>query len=193
MGLKNIKVLLLNKKNFSQKDVTKRVKAIIFTSLFFFSFFISLAFYPSPESKARYITQETIVLVLREENKFSEEKFIAELKRYNNKFSHIILAQAICESGNFSSRLFKEQNNMFGLRIPGRRLTLNIKERNGYASFETWRDCVTEYMLYYSSFLRHIKTDEEYYKYLGSSYAEDPNYILKIRRLASKYKKQCIK
>ena len=48
-----------------------------------------------------------------------------EIQRQGLKFPKIVLAQALLESGHFSSRLAQEQNNLFGLRL-----------RNGsYASF----------------------------------------------------------
>jgi len=182
-----MRVIVYNKNKFTHKDITLRVRGFIITFVICFSLLAAWSF-TSPELKKERIPQETRMLIIREEHSFSEEKLIAEISKYNCKFSHIIMAQAKVESGDFKSRLFREQNNCFGFRIAGRRLSLNIREQNGYASFDSWRDCVTEYMLYYSSFLRHIKTEEEYYRYLGSSYAEDPNYIIKIRKVANSYR-----
>lgn len=179
-----MRIVLYDKKKFTQKDITLRVRGIIITFVVCCSFLATWAF-TLPEDKVEKIPQETIMLVLREEHSFSEEKLIAEVSKYNCRFAHIIIAQAKIESGGFKSRLFLEQNNCFGFRIAGQRLSLNIGERNGYASFDTWKDCVAEYMLYYSSFLRHIKTEEEYYRYLSENYAGDPLYINKLKDIVN--------
>ena len=93
------------------------------------------------------ITQETGMLVLREQNKFSEEAFDVYINSLNMKFPEIVKAQAILESSNFSSEIFKANNNMFGM-----------------------------------------KAKEQYYEYLGNNYAEDPNYVSKLKSIVAKNK-----
>ena len=49
-------------------------------------------------------------------NDFSEDKLIDMLISLNIKFPHIVLAQAKLESGNYSSKIFKENHNLFGMK-----------------------------------------------------------------------------
>ena len=49
-------------------------------------------------------------------NDFSEDKLIDMLVSLNIKFPHIVLAQAKLESGNYSSKIFKENHNLFGMK-----------------------------------------------------------------------------
>ena len=83
------------------------------------------------------ITQEAERIVLNEQNKFSEEAFDAYLNSLNLKFPEIIKAQAILESSNFSSEIFKANNNMFGMKAAALRPTTNIGTNLGHASFNT--------------------------------------------------------
>ena len=56
----------------------------------------------------------------------------------------------------------------------------------GHAQYANWKMSVLDYALYQSSYLRAIKTEDEYYAYLGNHYAEDSNYVKKVKRIVSK-------
>jgi len=49
-------------------------------------------------------------------NDFSEDKLIDMLISLNIKFPHIVLAQAKLESGNYSSKIFRENHNLVGIK-----------------------------------------------------------------------------
>lgn len=51
------------------------------------------------------------------------------------KLRPYIIAQARWETDDFSSRLWTQQNNAFGMKQPRLRATTSIGERNGYASY----------------------------------------------------------
>ena len=95
-----------------------------------------------------------------------------EIQRQGLKFPKIVLAQALLESGNLTSRLAREQNNLFGLRL-----------RNGrYASFDHWSESVTAYRDWVQ--YKH-RPKEDYYKFLSRiRYAADSySYINKVKRI----------
>mgnify|MGYP002507809496 FL=1 len=129
------------------------------------------------------IPEEQKLIVLREVNKFSEERLVDEIAGLNFRFPHIVLAQAKLESNNFRSYLFKENNNMFGMKLASSRLTIANGEEHGYASYESWLESLMDYALYYSSYLRNVKTEREYYQFLSKFYAEDVAYVTKIQNL----------
>ena len=64
----------------------------------------------------------------------------------------MITAQAMHETGIFTSRLYQEQNNMFGMKHPEIRETLSIERRNGFATFGSLDDSVKDMLLYYAEF-----------------------------------------
>jgi hypothetical protein len=129
------------------------------------------------------VPEEQKLIVLKEMNQFSEERLIEEINGLNFRFPHIVLAQAKLESNNFKSYLFKENNNMFGMKVPKSRLTLAKGEEHGHAVYDTWSASLMDYALYYSSYLRNIRTEREYYQFLSKFYAEDVAYVEKVKEL----------
>ena len=103
---------------------------------------------------------------------------------YNMRIEHpyIVYAQAIIESGNFTSKIWKENNNMFGMKMPERRATLAIGIRSGHSIYKSWKDCLIDYALYQMSYMRGL-TEDEYFDKLKQSYASDEYYINKVRKL----------
>ena len=83
-------------------------------------------------NKITHTTEVTDTLIVHGE-KFSEEKLVELLKNCNFKYPYIVLAQAKLESGDFKSKIFKQNNNMFGMKKPRRRTTTASMEKNGYA------------------------------------------------------------
>ena len=134
----------------------------------------------------KYITEETRMLVINQENEFSEVKLKEYIIGLNIKFPHIVFAQAKLESGYFKSTIFKENNNLFGMRVASRRPTTNKGENRGHAVFDTWRESVLDYAFYQARFLGDIKTEGEYIQYLKANYAEDPGYVDKVIKLSKK-------
>lgn len=64
----------------------------------------------------------------------------------------MITAQAMHETGIFTSRLYKDQNNLFGMKHPEIRETLSLERRNGFATFASLDDSVKDLLLYYKEF-----------------------------------------
>ena len=71
---------------------------------------------------------------------------------WSDDTAKMIVAQAMHETGNFTSRLYKEQNNLFGMRQPAIRETLSIEGRNGFATFGSLDDSVKDLLLYFKEF-----------------------------------------
>lgn len=104
----------------------------------------------------------------------SEENLYNELVAQGVDFPEIVQAQAILETGHFKSYACLQQNNLFGLR-------------NGdgtYMSFGHWTDAVAAYKKFIQ---KYDPPPNDYYKYLQDlGYAEDPNYIIKLKQIVSK-------
>jgi len=149
---------------------------------------LAISFYMQTEklNTIKYITEETRMLVINQENEFSEVKLKEYIIGLNIKFPHIVFAQAKLESGYFKSTIFKENNNLFGMRVASRRPTTNKGENRGHAVFDTWKESVLDYAFYQARFLGDIKTEGEYIQYLKANYAEDPGYVDKVIKLSKK-------
>lgn len=131
-------------------------------------------------------TEAEIMVVRGMDNQFTEAKLIAEINKMHFKYPEIILAQAKVETGNFTSAIFKSNHNLFGMKEAQRRLTTALETQMGHARYETWKDSFYDYVIYYSSYLRSLDTEEQYYDYLSQNYAEDPRYVSTLKTIIAR-------
>ena len=96
------------------------------------------------------------------------------LDEYNVKFKKIVVAQALLETGNFSSDLCRLHHNIFGLRHPS---------DGSYYEFSNWKDCVKAYR----NDVQYKYMDGDYYVFLKHiGYAEDRHYTSKVKVIADR-------
>lgn len=128
-----------------------------------------------------------------EENVFIEEfcykdsiaNLLIELKV---KYPHIVLAQSILESNNYSSTIFIRNNNPFGMKLAFNRPTTALGIKGGYAYYSSIRESIIDYAFMQAFYYKGAKSEEDYYFLLQESYAEDKGYIQKIRKIANTLK-----
>ena len=108
---------------------------------------------------------------------FSKENLEKEINKQGIKYPDIVMAQAKIESGHFTSAIFKENNNLFGMKEAQRRITTAEGTNRNHAYYNHWRESVYDYAFYQCRYLGDIRNEAEYFQYLSASYAEDPNYI----------------
>ena len=111
--------------------------------------------------------------------KSPEEGLIEALDYYNVEYPNIVYAQAILETGHFKSKVYREYNNLFGL--------YNSRTKS-YYKFDHWSESVIAYL----DFIQNkYKPPNDYYKFLSDiGYAEDPEYINKLKRIVNQYDKR---
>jgi uncharacterized FlgJ-related protein len=174
----NEETLLPEKVNVTNKTLTGLGATVGLLLLFGFT--------SNPANEVQNLSQEDKLIVIREYNEFSEEKLIEKITELNFRFPHIILAQAKLESGHFKSTIFLENNNMFGMKEAKLRANLAKGTNRNHAYYDTWQESVIDYALYYSSYLRSIKTEGEYFEYLKQNYAEDKTYVQRLKQIIKK-------
>ena len=108
--------------------------------------------------------------------KFSQDNLVKELKRLNVRFPHIVLAQSILETGHWESRIYQENNNLFGMKQARARATTAKGTQLGHAYYDDWKESVTDYALYQAAYLNKLRTEKKYLNYLDKNYAEAKNY-----------------
>lgn len=128
--------------------------------------------------------KELLVISLdAQKNKFSKDKLVEEIKRLNVKYPHIVMAQSIIETGNFSSRIFKENHNLFGMKKATIRINTALGTQYGHAYYDNWRESVYDYAFYQCRYLSDIRSEKDYYNYLSSTYAEaGDGYVTTIKQ-----------
>ena len=97
----------------------------------------------------------------------------------------VVLAQAKLETGNFTSRIFLNNHNLFGMRKSGSRPSTATGVEHGHAYYTGWKQSVLDYALLqaYNRSCK-IKTNEAYIQNLVSSgYAQDTTYAMKLRTI----------
>lgn len=124
-----------------------------------------------------YITQlQEKMMYLRfgtkPDRKLNIEKLLAVLQQYGVKFPQIVAAQALLETGYFTSRVCLENNNLFGLRCPS---------NGSYYTFNSWEESIKAY----KDYVQYKYKGGNYYNFLdGIEYAEDGEYINKVKQIA---------
>lgn len=138
--------------------------------LVFIAIFIGSIFLKSPKS-ADIFTNKDFVDELME--------YIFEMRIEN---AYIVYSQAVLESGNFSSDIFKENHNLFGMKMPERRATTAIGVNRGHAVYKNWRESVIDYALMQAAYYRGL-SEKEYLDKICSVYAEDSMYRKRIVKM----------
>lgn len=165
-----------------------KLKYLFFSVLLFTFFFMGLFFkelYLTSEI-GNYFEREVFVFNLDNEDDFSEELLVQYIKDLNIKFPHVVLAQAKLETGNYSSRIFQENNNLFGMKEASVRCHTSLGTQYKHAFYQNWRESVLDYALYQSTYLSTFKTEKQYYRYLDRSYAESGNYSETLKTIVER-------
>lgn len=179
------KIFYFNQKTLSLKPIPFHYSLVVLTSIGLIGFGVGY-YTTSGTYKTKFLTEEEKLIIIKEHNQFSEEKLIEKIKELNMKFPYIVLAQAKLETGNFTSKVFREGNNLFGMREAKQRITTALGTENNHAFYETWIESVLDYSFYQCKYLSNINTDEQYFQYLEQSYAEDTTYVSKLKSIIKK-------
>lgn len=95
------------------------------------------------------------------------------LDKYGVAFPKIVVAQALLETGYFTSNVCLNYNNLFGLRRP---------TDGSYYRFNNWEESVKAY----KDYVQYKYRGGDYFRFLGHiGYAEDPNYLYKVKSISS--------
>lgn len=120
--------------------------------------------------------QEVIIVHEKYDDFFKDQEatgtsMLVACEYYGVKYPSIVTAQAILESGNFKSEIFKKHNNPFGL--------YNSKAKD-YYKFNHW----TEAIIAYQTMIEYKYEGGDYYSFLDSiGYATDQDYIRKVKAI----------
>jgi hypothetical protein len=139
---------------------------------------IGYHFSPNKET----VVTEQVNNVPAAEDDFSEEALLAYMKKLKIKYPETVLSQAKLESGNFQSDIFKENHNLFGMKVAGSRPTSAIGTNRGHAQYRNWRESVIDYALFQSFIIAKLPTNNktEYRSYIQKFYSTTSDYLKRI-------------
>ena len=99
------------------------------------------------------------------------------LKDNNAWYPEILLKQAKIESGNYTSNIYMNTNNLYGMKKVGKRQTTQLHNTyNGYGCYTNWCESVLDRMLWDAFYFKNEKPTKEEYLKAMSIYAETENY-----------------
>lgn len=134
--------------------------------------------------------REVIQLVYDINDPFSEIKVRKYLHELHVKYVDVAIAQMKLESASGTSKVFKEGNNLFGMKMPSKRPTTALGVKNGHAYYSHWRMSCIDYALFqaYTMDLDNISSEMDWLNYIGRVYAEDSQYKKKLLAIKSQDK-----
>lgn len=112
-----------------------------------------------------------IVEKLVEDIPLTDSAIISELTHLGCMQVPVALAQFKIETGHFSSHICKDNKNIAGIRTSRSKLVIGMK--NDHCAYATYRDCLRDYVAIQNRYLTNI----------NHRYAEDPNYIAKLKQI----------
>lgn len=145
----------------------------------------------NPFHKVETYIEERVKYVEVDREVFSEQELINYLIELKIPHPHIVFAQARLETGNFSSTIFIENNNLFGMKRAYSRPSTAVGMNRRHAKYNSWQDSVIDFALY-KAYVAQGKSEKEYFSLLERSYAEDPRYIYKIKQLIASSEPQFV-
>lgn len=96
----------------------------------------------------------------------------------NAWYPDILLRQAKIESSNYTSNVFNNTCNLYGMKKVGKRQTTQLKSTySGYGCYTNWCESVLDRILWDIYYFKGIKPTREEYLNAMSIYAEAEDYI----------------
>lgn len=130
-----------------------------------------------------YVNNTEEILITKKNNEFSEHILINKIKELNLPFPHITLAQAKLETGDYTSKIFKENHNLFGMKEARVRVNLAKGTQYNHAYYNDWEESILDYAYWYASYARKCKTEDELYQLLDAQYAEATYYVQSLKQI----------
>lgn len=147
----------------------------------------TLLFIQKERGKDMVIYRKTIYVHKYVPPSFSEKKLRRLIVRFGINCPDIVIAQAKLESNHFKSRLFLQQNNIFGMTYPHKRPTVAIRKDRGFSVYRTWEDALLDYKIFQEYYLKGITSNEKYLNRLSElGYCTSKTYTKTINRLIEK-------
>lgn len=179
--MKRKTVFYYSNENLSLTSVTKEllIGGIVLLIVGIFSGFVMSKAIPNNEPEL-IVQTDTVYQEINPYNlELNDSNLMSEIKRNKIYFPDIVFKQGQVESGNYTSNICKENNNIFGFKVFGSWTGMEMKFKNrNHLVFKHWTDCVKHYKMHQE---KNFK-DRYYLQYLSNlGYAESPFYIQTLR------------
>jgi len=108
----------------------------------------------------------------------TREEVLTEIVDQGIEHPEIVMAQCRLETGNLTSRIYMQNNNLFGMKEAKQRETTAEGTKNNHAYYSHWKESIADYKLWQDRYYK----EGDYYEFLeGMGYATSPTYIKKLK------------
>lgn len=114
---------------------------------------------------------------------FSTANMLKMMTDIGIAYPDIVMAQAKIETGHFTSKVFKENHNLFGMKLAYQRNTTAVGEQHNHARYTSWRQSVIDYKIWQDRLIGKLNTRSKYLRYLDKHYAESKQYVTLIKKM----------
>lgn len=142
---------------------------------------------PVMTEEMKYQAEKSLFYFQIRSEPFSEDLLKKCLEFEGVKYQDIVLLQSQLETGHYTSDIFLNGNNLFGMKYPSRRPTVATGIYKGHAQYKHWSDSVIDYVLWQEYYLSRGyrlegEIDSDFYLVFLKCipYAEDKRYIRKL-------------
>jgi hypothetical protein len=141
----------------------------------------------------RFQTERAFFYYQIKDQPFSEDLLKKCIYYERIEYQDIVILQSQLETGYYTSDIFLNGNNCFGMRFPKRRPTVATGTYKEHAQYSHWSDSVIDYALWQKYYLSRGyrigegNDDAFYLVFLNCvHYAADPRYVSKLVEMSQK-------
>lgn len=110
-------------------------------------------------------------------SEFSIELLKEYLELVYPNSSNVVIKQFVLETGWFKSKIFRENNNICGMKLPYKRYTKATGKKYKHAAYNHWTDSVDDYFLLIKYHTDKGMDTSDYYEFLlNINYASNTSY-----------------
>ena len=160
---------------FKPLKITDYIKYIVFIG-FIFS---GMSF--TGTIKLNNAIEKIPVIIRPNEQEFSKEWLKKTLISLNAEHIDILLAQSEIETGNYTSNIFKQNKNLFGMKCAQSRISTHKGEQFGHAKYNSYYESILDICFWQANYAKNL-SKEEYLQLLHEIYAENKNYVTLIKQ-----------
>lgn len=154
-----------------RKDYNKAFKLSVGINIILFGFLVS-SFIKGPSIETVYktkIVKDTVIVP--NDISLSDSSITKELLKSGCILPAVAVAQSRVETGNYSSKVCRENKNLFGIKAHKCKYVQGTK--NNHAYYKTYKDNIKCY----------IHVQNMYLKKIDGKYAEAPGYVSVLKNM----------
>lgn len=100
------------------------------------------------------------------------------------KHPDIVTKQCMYETGHLKSDIYRDNNNLFGMKLARKRTTTATGSNRGFAAYTDWRSSIDDYKIWQDSYYK----GGDYYQFLTShGYSTRENYCETLKDIKTRW------